>query len=366
MATDQIDIPPRALANVKVNFHSSHRMIHDQMINTKRAFFIEGGGTRGLHAIGVLKFLFEKNSHFMLDESVEIYGGTSVGSFIATALALGFSRDDILSVPDWIDLQKLFPPRYHFPVTVYRFFSSSHLYDNTELKNIIEKILSYRFHIIAQDLYNATDGNIVVKKATDLCFGHLKLLNTYNPTAYRHLIINTIDLNMCHQIFFTTLESTSYHIKLFDAMLASSALPFVFKPLRMYRTTEGVYYPEAIDNTQHQCQLYDGGLSTNNPLDYFILNYSKLEGYDIWLLKFLATPVFTPITGFVSLLEQLLYYLIGGKNEIKTELLKDSYKFNIINICSQAGTLDVYTKEQVRAIIEHIYQKCKSGELFNE
>ena len=82
------------------------------------------------------------------------------------------------------------------------------------------------------------------------------------------------------------------------------------------------------------------------------------------MLKFTARPEYVPIDSTYSLLNQLIDYLTSGKNDIKMKIIHEDYNINIINLHSKAGTLDVYTQEQIKKIIEDIYIECLNHKLF--
>ena len=350
--------------NVKIFLKLSNQIKNKKLklrnpINiNKNAFFIEGGGTRGIYAIGILKYLFEPNPYLNL-ANTNIFGGTSVGSFLATALSLGYDKDDIMELSKTINVANLIDAKYKFMVTAYRFLSQGYLYDDVARQEIVEKILDYKIETIRKHL----ELNITGKNLT---FGHLKKLIERHPTIYKHLLINAVDISRSEQIFMTTLNDKYDDITLFDAILASSAIPFVFKAVTLY------YYPDTdkygydnLDKSTINC-LVDGGVSTGNPLDFFLLRDGKYlnSQYQLWLLKFTSDPKYVKIDGFNSLLTQTVDYLISGKNNIKMNLIEENYHINIINLHSTSGTLDIYTMEQIQTIINDIYNECISGKLY--
>ena len=332
-------------------------------IGTKNAFFIEGGGTRGVYAIGILKYLFENNPYFNLRD-VDIFGGTSVGSFLAAALSLGYQKQDMIEICKIINIADLIDSKYRFMTTAYRFISQGHLYDDTARQEIVKKILDYKIDTIKTHL--GIDS--VQFRGTDLTFGHLKILISSHPTIYKHLLINAVDISRSDQIFMTSLDDKYTDIKLFDAILASSSIPFVFKPVTLY------FYPELnkygydliVDAASTVNCLVDGAVSTGNPLDFFLLNDDNpvFSNYELWLLKFTSEPKYVKIDGISSLLKQTIEYSISGKNDIKMDLIQEHYHINIINLHSHAGTLDIYTVDQVISIIDDIYNKCVTGKLY--
>ncbi|AYV84945.1 MAG: phospholipase [Satyrvirus sp.] len=334
------------------------KLINNSLPKKKNAFFIEGGGTKGIYAIGVLKYLFEDNAYINLSD-VCIFGGTSVGSYLATVLSLGYKKDDLMEISKIIDMSRLIDSKYLILLTAYRFISKGYFYDDIARTDIIEKILNFKFDLIKKHLCLPYDS-----KAKDLTFGNLKQLIIRYPNIYKHLIINTVDISKNSQIFMTTLNDESDDIKLFDAMLASSAIPFVFKPVIIYNDPKTNRYTYDKINNLTLNNLVDGGISTNNPLDYFLLNDECFKEYELWLLKFTNEPNYIKIDGTTTLLKQIVEYLISGKNDIKMDLIHDEYQINIINLYSSAGTFDIYTPDEIQKIIENIYNQCKSGKLY--
>ncbi|XWV25732.1 putative patatin phospholipase [Tupanvirus soda lake] len=327
--------------------------------NNKNAFFIEGGGTKGVYAIGILKYLFEENPYVDF-KNINIFGGTSVGSYLATALSLGFEKNDIVEISKIIDISNLIDSKYMFLVTGYRFLSYGYLYNDSGRQDIVYKILQYKIDTINEHL-ELTGANKLDGK--DITFGHLNALITKYPHIYKHLLINAVDISRNEQIFLTTLDNKWEEIKLFDAILASSAIPFVFKPtLLHYDPNTNKYSYNGTKNTTIN-NLVDGGVSTNNPMDYFLLNEDQYPNYGLWLLKFTNHPSYVKIDGTITLLKQLANYLISGKNDVKMDLVQDQYSVNTINLNSKAGTLDLYSAQKIQEIIEDIYNQCITGTL---
>jgi predicted acylesterase/phospholipase RssA len=328
-----------------------------QIIPNSNAFFIEGGGTKGIYAIGVLKYFFEDNEYLNLND-VNIFGGTSVGSYLAAALSLGYQKDDLIQISRIINIEKLIDSKYIFFVTLYRFLSHGYLYDDSGRQDIVYEILQHKINTINEHLEFNHNKKITGK---DITFKHLKILIEKYPNIYKHLIINTVDISKNDQIFMTTLNEKWDHIKLFDALLASSAIPLVFNTTTLY------YYPE-IDtygyeptSTSTLNNFVDGGVSTNNPLDFFLLNNEDYSQYNLWLLKFTNHTGYIKIDNTITLLKQLAEYLINGKNDIKIDLIEEEYDINIINLNTKAKTLEMYSTEKIQEIIENIYNQCVTG-----
>lgn len=334
---------------VKIKLNSSQTGV-------KNAFFIEGGGTKGVHAIGVIKYMFDHPSVLDLRQ-VKIFGGTSVGSYLATALSLGLDSADMSRLIDVIDIGGLVESKYWMPLTLYRLTSKGHLYDDAGRRRIAESVINLRFDRLRTDLEKLGVDDLTAP--SDLTFGHLSTLVKHYPDTYKDLLINAVDLNRHKQVFMTSLDENWSQISILDAMLASSAIPFVFKPTDFhYEPYTGIYHSEPIENSL-PVTLVDGATSTNNPLDYFLLNPD--DDYHIWLLKFTAKKSYIRTKTNLEFFRSLIDYLIGGKNDLKSKLLADRCSVNVINLKSTAGTLDLYTTDQVREIVKEIYLQCCDG-----
>jgi len=332
--------------NLKLHFQK-----HDFVNN---AFFIEGGGTRGIYAVGIIKYLFDKNPYINLRD-INIFGGTSVGSFLATALSLGCTNDDLIALTKIIDMNALIDSKYLFPITCYRFIRNGYLYDDTGRQNIVKQILNFKIADISKHLGVTITG-------TDLTFADLKTLIKTHPEIYKHLLINALDISTCDQLFMTTLDDKSDKIKLYTALLASSAIPLVFQPIVLYRDSDKHYnYVPTASTTKNY--LVDGGMSSDNPLDYFLMNKEKFNDYNLWLLKFTRMPAYTNIDGIIQMIKQLITYFISGKNNLNTDLVRDTYEINTINLDLDTNVLEMYTPEQIQEAIKHIYQLCAEGKL---
>lgn len=314
---------------------------------SKNAFFIEGGGTKGVYGLGVIKYLFDDTEKYFDIEKVDLFGGTSVGSFFALALSIGFTSADIDQLVKEIDLTNLIDSKCMLPITIARFIKNGYLYNDTGRLDIINKIIGAKIQDICTDL----NKNITIDSFT---LGDLRTLAETN-NKYTHLIVNCVDINRSDQIFFTTLENKYDNIKIVDILLASSSIPLVFKPVKLYEDANGTYtYVKDPSYTVHT--LIDGGTATNNPLDYFLLNEELAAEYKLWMMRFSKVPDYVDITGTFQLIGHLFEYLVSEKNDTKLELLENKYKLNIIDLHVKESALKLYTKSEVAQIVADIYQ----------
>lgn len=344
---------------VKIKKYSSAAPIASPNASLKcDAFFIEGGGTKGVYAIGILKYLASDNPHLLLD-NVSLFGGTSIGSYIAAGLSLGCRSTDFDQIAKTMDISDLTDKGYMFAMTMYRFGAYGYLYNDTGRRKVVSIILNQRNSQIKQHLNIPTETQYDVM---DLTLGDLRKLIKSNPETYRHLLINTVDINRNHQIFITTLTEKWDSIKLSDALLASSAIPFVFQSTTLYYDSEtDLYsYNQTVNSTTNR--LIDGGTATNNPLDYFLINNAHHQ-YNLWLLIFSDMPSYVPLTTNYSMFKRLVNFLIGGKNDVKSKYIRSHYNINTIDLHSNANTLEYYTQAQIQQIIEDIYNQCVRGQI---
>jgi predicted acylesterase/phospholipase RssA len=349
----------------------------------KLVFLIEGGGTKGIYAIGVIKYLLEDKNTYLKMSDVSIFGGTSVGSYIATALALGFNEDDVDNLSENIDTTRLIDTGYWQILSIYRLSTYGYLYGDAGRLELIKMILDRKFIDIKRDLHEI-DPEINLNLSTELTFGHLQMLNKFKPNIYKHLLINAIDMSREVQIFFTSLNSKSNNITLANAMLASSSIPLVYKTVDMFYNLESDSYSQILQPSQTQAtinSLVDGGL--DNPSDYFLFEENNMTDYTIYNLKFNPQPSYLRIDSTFVLLHRIMDYLLGGVSEFHKEQnshrntsflevstcknsetkTKEKCKLNTIDISCKAGTFDMYTKVQVKEIIQKIYLECLQGEI---
>lgn len=315
---------------------------------TKKAMIISGGGTKGIHSIGLFRYLFESNPYVDLN-SIGLFAGTSVGSFFAVAFALGLKKDDLMKLIEVIDLDQLFCNPL---VAAFRFLFYGHLYGNDGRNNIIRNIIEMRLNSIREQL------NDPLINANQITFSQLRQLIDSHPDTYKHLLINAVDLSRNTEVFFTTLNDNYDNITIYDAMLSSSAYPFAFQPTILYYNQDFDVYHTIDLPGSIKCHLVDGGVASNDVLNYILMNEETFQDYDLWLLKFTDTIDYVEINSWRSLLRRMMYYLFGGKGDLKNKLVQDKYKINTFNLHCTNKTFDTYTKKEMNTIVENVYQKC--------
>ncbi|BCS83441.1 putative patatin phospholipase [Cotonvirus japonicus] len=332
---------------------------NDQKSSHKNAFIIEGGGTRGIYAVGVIECLFDDNKYLNLND-VDIFGGTSVGSFFATALSLGYKKQDFLEYIKFFDLSKFIDSKYLFMITAYRFFSKGYMYDDAERQNIVKKILNLKIQTIREHLGIDFEDKF---EGSDITFGHLKKLIKSHPSIYKNLLINSVDVSREEQVFMTTLDDNSDDIKLYDAILASSSFPLVFTPTTLYYNNRTKKYQYDNTNDTSKNTLVDGGVANNNPMDYLLLNNERFNNYNLWLLRFTSSAHHTDVNDNITLIKQIIDFLFSGGKKSNAKLIHEKYQVNTINLNVTAKTFDTYTNQQIQKIAKDTFQQCIGGRL---
>lgn len=322
--------------------------------SNKKAFIFEGGGTKGIYSIGLLKYLFtDENAPIKLSD-IYIFGGTSVGSYIAAALSLGYTIKELDGLTDDINISKLIDPWYYLPLTLTRLARYGYLYDSIGRTIVLDSLFKQIISGLKKDL----NENISHKEIT---FGHLKTLIKMFPKKYKHLLINAVDLNNNEQIFFTTLNENSDNLTLYDALMASSAIPFAFEPTIIYRDNKK-FYSKNIGNLQKIIAI-DGGTSNNNPLDYFMIDIKDYSDYDFHLLKYNSPSKYVDIKSNLTAMERIIFYWLSERNTVNMEVIGDFFNINIINLHVDKSPLYIPTNAEIKSIIITIIEQCNNNKI---
>lgn len=321
----------------------------------KNAFFIGGGGTKGIYAIGVIKYFFRENSLFSLTNT-EICGGTSVGSFFAAAISLGYNEIDMDMCSLHIDMQDLNVNFLQYPTMFFRLLFKKYLYNTNVRENMITQIINQKIETLRIDLDKPQIN------ATEITYGDLKFLIKNYPNKYKHLIINSVDLASGKEIFFNTFESKTDNISIYLSLLATSAFPFVFKPVILYENPDGTYSQESTTDSVAG-YFIDGGVATNNPLDYLLENYENFLDYDLWYVKFSDKNKRKKVTNIFSSVKQIISFMLNSDDEFKLKLIKDKYNLSTLNLNLSANTFDVYDKYQIQNIINKVFEECLNNQI---
>lgn len=218
-----------------------------------------GGGAKGVAYAGVLKY-FEENG--TLNE-VKRYIGTSAGSIICSFMSVGQYYEENKK-----------PGDPEFSKLVYDIIMDTDLFsfvDNSVLREIIQEnnfdLLTKRPLTTMPPLAEALDTQYALCSGDTITsffeksFERIGLdkditLNEHYKKTGKHLVLVSCSLSYRRTAYFD--YKTAPNMKLVDAIRASMAVPYVFKPVKYNNDF-----------------FIDGGVANNYPIDYFDFYFSE-------------------------------------------------------------------------------------------
>lgn len=220
----------------------------DPNFGSKNILSLDGGGIRGALTLGYLKkietILREKHgNNYLLCDHFDLIGGTSTGSIIAAALAIGKSVDEIVAL--YMDLGgKIFGKKRSFwnPLETWKFLKAGYDY------KALEESLKNAFGEITIGSHQIKTGLCIVAKRADT--------NSVWPI-----------INHPNGKFYNTNMGKNKNIPLWQAVRASSAAPTYFAP-QMIDIGDG-----------QRAAFVDGGVSMANNPALTLLMVATLKGF---------------------------------------------------------------------------------------
>ena len=205
----------------------------------RRALILCGGGISGAYyEVGVLRAIEEFIDPYMSINDFDLYIGTSAGASVAAFLSQGISAERLYSA-----LLNRDDP--YFPISrekVYRFdlfgwlktllklkdIRRKHWYAYTELiKNIdISEEVSNFINILPSGIFTLEP----YEKFLNKIFENLNLSNSFSELKKR-LLITANDIDRAERVVFG--EEPYTNVPISKAIIASSAIPVFFKPVRI-------------------------------------------------------------------------------------------------------------------------------------
>lgn len=221
----------------------------DRTNGPKRILSLDGGGIRGALTLGYLKKIEsilrvkEGNPDLLLCDYFDLIGGTSTGSIIAAALAIGKTVDEITEL--YMDLGgKIFGKKYTWwnPLETWKYLQAG--YNHEILNNCLQSAFG-----------NITLGSDEIK--TGLCI-----------VAKRADTNSTWPLmNHPKGKYYDSSDGKNKNIPLWQAVRASTAAPTYFAP-------------EIIDvGNSMKAAFVDGGVSMANNPALTLLMVATLKGF---------------------------------------------------------------------------------------
>jgi len=221
----------------------------DPTTGPKRILSLDGGGIRGALTLGYLKKIEtiirekEKDPKLLLCDYFDLIGGTSTGSIIAAALAIGKTVDEIVAL--YMDLGgKIFGQKRDWwkPWETLKYLKAG--YDYAALEQSLKDV----FKDITLGSDQIRTGLCIVAKRADT--------NSVWPL-----------INHPQGKFFDTWMGKNKNIALWQAVRASSAAPTYFVP-QMIDVGDG-----------QQAAFVDGGVSMANNPALTLLMVATLKGF---------------------------------------------------------------------------------------
>ncbi|HPE75967.1 MAG TPA: patatin-like phospholipase family protein [Draconibacterium sp.] len=248
----------------------------DPQNGPKRILSLDGGGIRGALTLGYLKKIEtilrtkENDPELLLCDYFDLIGGTSTGSIIAAALAIGKSVDEIaelyMKLGGEIFGQK---KKWYNPLQTWQFLKAS--YDYKALEDNLKAI----FGTMTLESDQIKTGLCIVAKRADT--------NSTWPL-----------INHPKGKFFNTQLGKNKNIPLWQAVRASSAAPTYFVP-QMIDVGDG-----------QRAAFVDGGVSTANNPALTLLMVATLKGFPFhWQMSAENLSIVSVGTGYSIFKKQI-------------------------------------------------------------
>jgi len=191
----------------------------------------EGGGVKGIAYAGALRVMEEAG---VLD-NIKGFAGTSAGSMVAACVGCGYTSEEITKVLRDLDFKQFQDDSWGVVGDIHRFFKEFALYKGEALKKHVRELINAKF-----------------PQNPDPTFAEYERITGHSL----HVISSCIDTK--RTAFFSTKNSPN--TKVYEAVYASMAIPFYFKPA--YISVEGWFEGKEL-------MFVDGGMLDNMPSDVF-------------------------------------------------------------------------------------------------
>jgi len=266
---------------------------------------ISGGGIKIISALGVIKYLEEKD----LIKNIKNFYGTSAGSLLCLLLVLNFNSSEIIKFTENFDFNKI------FIVNTDNFFSNFNICDNLKLEKVIKLFINFKLGHTSTTI----NQNYLLN---DNKYENITMNELFLHT-FKHLIITTVSLKFKKAIYIDHI--TFPNLPVWKAILMSCSIPLIFKPI------------------EWENDLYiDGGLIDNFPLFNIPRDEIKYTlGIEI-LLDMNETDIcFTNIYDYIL---NLIKIIMESKTEIKS--------YNIISILITSNIIDNFLNVNINKNIK--------------
>jgi NTE family protein len=225
----------------------------NNVINNPDTLVFSGGGARGPAYAGILKYLQETGKL----KNVKRFIGTSAGSIMCTFMSIGTYYENNRGIKN-----------KSFTELVYEIIEKSNFIDFIDNQKLKQSILNQNFNPYTDDLFSSVasvsktldnqyalcDGSKILSflKKSLVKFGldeNITLGELYKKTG-KHLVLVSCSISYRKTAYFD--YKTAPDLPVVEAMRASMAIPFIFKPVKYNNDF-----------------FVDGGTKNNYPIEYF-------------------------------------------------------------------------------------------------
>ncbi len=220
---------------------------YNKHMYTNLAF--DGGGARGIAYVGAMRVLEEKD----MMKDIKRVVGTSVGSIIATAVALGYTADQMEELLLNKNFNDFKDNSGYIIINVLKFFVNYGYYRGNEFTKWIEEIIKTK-----------TDNGSITFKQVYEDYG-------------KELIIAGTCLNRKKTIYFNHNDYPNMTIK--EAIRISASIPFFFDA---YRFRDEVYVDGGITDSYPFGYFNEDDKTLGFKLDFKLLTLQKTQGDRIY------------------------------------------------------------------------------------
>ena len=268
--------------------------------NELKTLIFSGAGALGFAYAGCIQALEELGGL----ENITTYGGSSAGSIMSYALAMGYSAKEIKDII--MDEGRIanFPsflkcPSLGTPLNLKKYLTDEQFLKSHKLGDTLLSTYLYTNNCLS-------DNEYATKFLDKLCTDKYGTLLTFqqlydkNKEKKKTLVVTTCDIGTHQEKYNSAVQVVEGHdatpnLLVSTAVLASMSIPFIYPPVNLY--------PD-----EDSC-VVDGGTLNNLPVDIDKSDYS--------LYIVMGTPIddlgkFTKTDGFISFISHLMSTVLNN------------------------------------------------------
>jgi predicted acylesterase/phospholipase RssA len=296
-----------------ININATNTKIQRPII---KHIVVGGGGTTGFMTFGALKFL-QDNDFWDVSNLKTIYG-TSIGSIVATSIALKYDWDTLLTYFIRRPWNKLYA--YNKSDLILNLYNQKGIFKRTIFEKTLQPLLEGR----------GLSGNITMKELFE----------------YSKIDIHFFSLELNSMTKTDLSYKTHPDLRVVDAIYMSSACPILFSP--------------CIDEASKTCYV-DGGLICNYPVNECIEN-EKCIPDEVLGMRNIFEHYVNPVTESTSVFE---YFTSIYKQVTMYALNEQSYQpiqNEVVCITDNSGTDFIRWIDALKA--DNIIALMNKGEMY--